>query len=167
MQHILGIDPGLANAGWGVIAVEGANTHFVDCGIIKTQPKQPLEKRLLLLHCTLSQLMERYQPVCVGMEETYSNSNARSSLMLAHARGAMLAAVAAHDIALLHISPRSIKQAISGYGAADKEQMRKMLQLLLPASTQELAQLRHDAVDAVAIALTTNQHYRVLRISGC
>ncbi|MBN8827796.1 MAG: crossover junction endodeoxyribonuclease RuvC [Sphingobacteriia bacterium] len=147
-MRILGIDPGLNNVGWGIIDKNGSKIVFVASGAIKTSSKESLDKRLLHISENIKQVIEAYTPQTVAIEETYVNVNPKSSLVLGIARGAIILTVASLNVPCSYYEPMLIKKTITGSGKADKEQIQKMVRLLLP--TADFA--THDAADALAIA---------------
>lgn len=128
---IIGIDPGLANTGWGVIETRGprARARAYDC--IHTTKEIPLHRRLGIIYAEMEQVIETYHPSCVSIETIYFGSNSRSAIATAHARGAALAACSAAGLALAEYAPLQIKQAVVGTGAADKEQVTYMVRAIL------------------------------------
>lgn len=150
MTRIIGIDPGSHITGYGVIDVVGNKIEHVDCGGIHTNPKMPIEERLQFIHKKISEILEKFQPDSAGVEDVFFAKNAKSSLMLGHVRGVVLLALANHGIPFTALSPREVKQAVCGYGAADKSQVQMMVKTLL--RLKEIA--FEDASDALAIAIT-------------
>ncbi len=147
---ILGIDPGLRCTGWGVIRAEGSRLTGLGCGIIKPDDKAPMAARLGHLAIEIEKLIADWQPDEAGLEEIFVNVNAQSTLKLGLARGAALAALGRANLITGEYKPSQIKQCVTGYGKADKTQMTGMITRLLPGLTIE----RHDAADALAVALT-------------
>lgn len=151
---VLGIDPGLNTTGWGVIQVEGSSLSYFACGTVKSHPKASLPQRIEALHTGLTEILERYQPQEAGMEETFMNTNAASSLKLGHARGALMLTVAMKHIPLAEYSALKVKKSLTGVGKADKAQVMHMVKMLLPGAevTSE------DAADALAVAICHAHH---------
>ena len=149
MTIILGLDPSLACTGWGVIRAEGTRIAHIANGQIATDPKAPMPARLAALQAGLAAVIAAHRPCRAAAEEVFVNRNPQSSLKLAQARGAVLAACGAAGLAVNEHAPRLVKQAVVGTGAAEKAQVQAMLKVLLPAVT--LA--GPDAADALAVAI--------------
>ena len=148
--HILGIDPGSIQTGWGVVALEGRQPRHVASGTFKLGRDKPLTERLVVLHQELGRVLEQHRPVQAAVEEVYSGKNAQSALVLGHARGVALLDLALAGLEIHSYSPSLIKQTVTGQGRADKQQVARMVQLLL-GLRQPLAP---DQADALAVALT-------------
>lgn len=156
MSHatrIIGIDPGLVSTGWGIIDCKGSSLSFVDCGTIAPNAKAPLSERLLELYADLSRIITLYKPTTAAIEETFVTANGASTLKLGQARGALVVTLASHGLPVAEYATRSVKKALVGTGAADKHQVSQMVGVLLPAAREALAACRHDAADALAIAI--------------
>jgi crossover junction endodeoxyribonuclease RuvC len=147
---ILGIDPGLANVGYGVIRTDGVDSELVEFGAITTRPKQAPADRLLAIFNGLKSLTAKHTPEIVIVETLYFAKNTRSAMDVAQARGVALAAVALDVSDVREITPLQIKQALTGYGRADKRQIQRMTQTLL--NLDEPPRPDH-ASDALAAAL--------------
>jgi crossover junction endodeoxyribonuclease RuvC len=148
--RVFGIDPGSIRTGYGCIDTTGRRHRLVACGAIGTSPKLALGERLLAIHSELTELLRRHKPDCVAIENVFHARNARSALVLGHARGvAVLAAVQAGR-PIAEYTPAAIKATIVGYGRADKRQMQGMVKLLLGLDAPPSP---HDAADALAVAL--------------
>jgi crossover junction endodeoxyribonuclease RuvC len=154
MMRIMGIDPGLATMGWGVIEGKANAPEFVAAGIIQTVPEDTLPRRLTLIDEQMEALIAHYQPAAIVFEQLFFAKNVTTALTVGAARGVAIARCARYTQALYEYTPMQIKQAVVGYGKADKQQVQRMIQLLLklPAIIQP-----DDAADAVAAALT---HYQ-------
>ena len=150
-MRILGIDPGLATMGYGVIEAEGQKRKVVQFGTINTRAGSPTPQRLRSIFQGVNQLLDIYAPDDVAFEELFFSKNVTTGIAVAQARGAALAAVAARTDNVYEYTPMQIKQAITGYGGADKGQMQRMVKALL--GMQEIAR-PDDAADALAVALT-------------
>jgi crossover junction endodeoxyribonuclease RuvC len=164
MRHplvILGIDPALQHTGWGVIRVEGSHISHIDSGRISTKPVESMDARLLLLHQKLSDVIDQYQPNVAAIEETFVSGNAQTALALGQARGAILLTLALKAVTVHSYAATLIKKTIAGAGRADKEQVLRMVQLLLPAAKPTSS----DAADALATALCHAQHRKFLALS--
>ncbi|NLT97581.1 MAG: crossover junction endodeoxyribonuclease RuvC [Christensenellaceae bacterium] len=147
---ILGIDPGLALMGYGVVRYENSKLSLVDCGTIVTEAGMPLPRRLNIIHESVRKLIRRHDPDCIACEELFAGKNVTTVIGVAQARGAAMAAAFGTGAALFEYTPMQIKQAVVGYGHADKKQIQEMIRLLLG-----LDQLIRpdDAADAVACAI--------------
>lgn len=150
-MRILGIDPGLATMGYGVIEAERGKYRLVQYGTITTPAGQPMPNRLRAIFQGVNQLMEVFQPDEVAFEELFFSKNITTGMAVSAARGAALVAVAQRTEEIYEYTPMQIKQAVTGYGGADKHQVQHMVKLLL--HMEEIAR-PDDAADAVAVALT-------------
>lgn len=147
---ILGIDPGTATTGYGVIRHEGGNSKLLDFGVILTKPKQPLEIRLEQIHDELAELLQKYRPDEIAVEELFFSNNAKTAMAVGQARGVILLTARKAGLSISEYTPMQVKNAICGYGGADKKQVQKMVQMLL--KIPEIPQ-PDDAADALAIAI--------------
>ena len=147
---IIGLDPGLASTGWGVIRADGNRLSHIANGQIKTNAKMPLPSRLLQIDLELKNVMEEYRPDAAAVEEVFVNKNPQSTLKLGQARGVALLGASRGGILVAEYATRLVKKAIVGTGRAEKEQIQAMLAILLPGV--KLA--GHDAADALAVAIT-------------
>ena len=152
--RIIGIDPGLRNVGWGVIAVAGSRLTYVACGSIKTRADLSLAERLAHIHRGLTALIEAERPDEAAVEETFVNRDPQSALKLGQARGIALAAPALLGLPVAEYAANVVKKTIVGVGHAEKEQVAMMVKMLLPAC--QIAS--PDAADALAVAITHAQH---------
>ena len=148
---ILGIDPGLATLGYGVIEVLGDKRRLVQFGTLNTRAGEPMPQRLLAIFQGMNQLMDIYQPDDVAFEELFFSKNITTGMAVSAARGVALVAVAKRTDNLYEYTPMQIKQAVTGYGGADKHQVQQMVRMLL--GMKEIAR-PDDAADAIAVALT-------------
>ena len=151
---ILGLDPGLGTTGWGIIAAQGNRLSHIANGQIKTDPKMPLAERLYVLDTLLADILTEYNPDGAAVEEVFVNTNAQSTLKLAHARGVVLLAAARRGIVVGEYAARLVKKAVVGTGAAEKAQVHAMVARLLPGVKIAGA----DAADALAVAITHAHH---------
>jgi crossover junction endodeoxyribonuclease RuvC len=159
--RIIGIDPGLRNVGWGVIAVAGSRLTYVACGSIKTRADLSLAERLAHIHRGLTALIEAERPDEAAVEETFVNRDPQSALKLGQARGIALAAPALLGLPVAEYAANVVKKTIVGVGHAEKEQVAMMVKMLLPACQIGSP----DAADALAVAITHAQH-RIARARG-
>lgn len=146
---ILGLDPSLSCTGWGVIRAEGNRLTHVAHGQITTDPKAAMAARLDHLHAAISAAITAHSPDRAAIEEIFLNKNPQSTLKLAQARGAVLAACGRHSLGVSEHAARSVKKAVVGTGAAEKSQVQAMLKVLLPGVKVTGA----DAADALAVAI--------------
>lgn len=143
-----GIDPGSRRTGWGAVRVEGTHARAVDFGVIRLPERLPLADRLMRLHGELGEILRRVEPSRVFLESIFHSKNARSALVLGHARGVAILVAAQSGAALGEISPAEVKRAVTGHGRADKHQVQQMVKVLLGLSVPAAA----DASDALAVA---------------
>ena len=148
---ILGIDPGLATLGYGVIEADNQKRRLIQFGTLTTPAGQPLPQRLRAIYQGMNQLLDIYRPDEVAFEELFFAKNATTGIAVSHARGVALLAVVQRTDALYEYTPMQIKQAVTGYGGADKHQVQAMVKMLL--NMKEIAR-PDDAADALAVALT-------------
>lgn len=146
---VLGIDPGLERLGWAVTTEERGEPRAVAFGCITTLRGEPVEQRLLILQTEVRALVARHAPTVFSIEKLLFQKNVKTAIVVAQARGAVLAVAAETGLLVVEHAPNAVKQAVTGYGAADKRQMQRMVQLLfrLPAPPTS-----DDAADALAIA---------------
>ena len=149
MTVILGLDPSLSCTGWGVIRAEGARLTHVANGQVPTETKAPIAQRLAALQMALADVIETHRPTRAAAEEVFVNKNPQSTLKLAQARGAVLAACGAAGLGVNEHAARLVKKAVVGTGGADKQQVQAMLKILLPGAKIAWA----DAADALAVAI--------------
>ncbi len=147
---VLGIDPGTANTGYGVVASRRGRTVALDGGVIETAAGLPLERRLTAIHARVTELIAEHAPVAVAIEDLYFGANARSAMQVGQARGVVLLAAGQAGLACSSYTPQQIKNAVCGSGRAEKLQVQQMVQRLL--SLTELPQPDH-AADALAVAI--------------
>ncbi len=147
---VLGIDPGTAITGYGLVREDEAGLALVDYGVITTAAGQPLASRLQAIYQGLAAVAREYQPRVAAIEELFFSRNARTALSVGHARGVALLATADAGLTIHEYKPMEIKQAITGYGGADKQQVQEMVRLLLDL---DHVPQPDDAADAVAVAV--------------
>lgn len=150
MKTILGIDPGLASTGWGVLQTDGQRHKRVDSGVISTKAGLPDCDRLLTISNELDILIDRFQPTVCGIETLYFAKNVSSALPVAQARGVMLLCCVRKDVKVCEYTPLIIKQAVVGNGRADKKQVEAMVRMLLNLKDEKFKS--HDS-DALAAAI--------------
>jgi len=147
---ILGIDPGYATVGFGIIQGDRARQQVVQYGAIRTEPGGPLAPRLKQIYQDTCLLIEQFSPDAIAIEELFFNTNVTTGMAVSHARGVLLLAGETMGVPLFEYTPLQVKQAITGYGRAEKKQMMEMVRRLL--NMQQIPK-PDDAADALAIAL--------------
>ena len=150
---VLGIDPGLANTGWGVVEQDGSRLNCIAFGCISTSKEHDLSKRLKKIHDQIDAVITRYHPSCVGIETVWFGVNTQSAFATGQARGAALVACAASGLRVEEFSPKQIKLAIVGAGSAEKEQIQYMVKHFLSLKTEPSPDHAADAL-AAAICFT-------------
>ncbi|MCX7628744.1 MAG: crossover junction endodeoxyribonuclease RuvC [Geminicoccaceae bacterium] len=153
-MRVLGLDPGLRVTGWGVVEARAGRLRFVDCGIVRSSLDDPLPARLAALYDALAAVIATYAPERAAVEETVVNSNPASSLKLGQARGVVLLAAARAGLEVAEYAARTIKRAVTGTGAASKDQVAAMVQHLLAGAREAPP----DATDALAVAICDAHH---------
>jgi len=151
---ILGIDPGIADTGFGIITVSGQAYQAQEYGSIKTHPGDSLAQRLADLEKNLTALIKKYSPDTVAIEELFFAKNAKTAITVAHARGVCLMTAHRAGCIVREFKPTEVKQALVGYGRADKNQIQQMVKMLLSLDSIPKPD---DAADALAIAITCAQ----------
>jgi len=155
MVIVMGIDPGIANTGFGVVRVAGSSMSAVDGGVIETSSDLAPEKRLGRIHAALRELMDWHEPASVGLEDLYFGKNVRSALAVGQARGVAMLAAAERGLSCFDYTPQAVKMAVCGSGGAAKEQVQQMVGVLLglpsPPSSDH-------AADALAVAICHAGH---------
>lgn len=159
-MRILGIDPGTAICGYGLIDKENYSFKVVDYGVIRTEKELAAEKRLAMIYQGVVTLLETFAPAEICVEELFFHANARTVIPVGQARGVVLLAAAHQNVPLFEYTPLEVKQAVVGYGRADKKQVQFMVKTLL--NLKDIPR-PDDAADALAIAICHGQSQRVLR----
>lgn len=149
-MRILGIDPGVATIGFGVIDFSGREYKLVNCGVITTPAHTMLSARLEQIYDDMCQLLELFKPDAVSIEELFFNTNITTGIAVAHGRGVLLLACRKAGVAIYEYTPLQVKQAVVGYGRAEKKQVMDMVRRIcaMPSPPKP-----DDAADAVALAL--------------
>jgi crossover junction endodeoxyribonuclease RuvC len=150
-MRILGIDPGTGILGFGVIEHIRGKSKLVDAGVIRTPVHQPLAERLVTIHDELAQLMDAYSLTAMSVEKLFFARNVTTAISVSHARGVVLLLGQQRSIPIFEYTPMQIKQAVTGYGKADKKQVQEMVRILL--GLQDVPK-PDDCADALAAALT-------------
>lgn len=149
-MRILGIDPGSRRTGWGVLELDGRRTVYVASGTVRLNERHPLAERLLVLSRAVEAVLAEHRPTHGALEQIFTARNARSALVLGHARGVILCALASAGLPLSEYAPTQIKQAVVGVGRAEKAQVQQMVGVLLGRRQT----WQEDEADALAVALT-------------
>ncbi len=160
---ILGIDPGYAIVGVGVVRYEANKFRILEYDAITTPAGMPTPQRLKHIYEQINLFLDKYKPDAVAIEELFFNNNAKTAIAVGQARGVLLVAAANKNIPICEYTPLQIKQAVTGYGRADKSQMQSMVKMLL--------NLNHipkpdDAADALAVAICHAHSYKMNSITG-
>lgn len=149
-MRVLGIDPGIAITGYGVVREVQGDLETLAFGVVRTPSDQPLVQRLQLIYRAVSELAEEWRPTEAAVEELFFSRNVRTAMTVGQARGVALLALANAGLDVAEYTPLAIKQAVTGYGNADKVQMQEMVRLLL--RLEEIPR-PDDAADALAVAI--------------
>jgi crossover junction endodeoxyribonuclease RuvC len=152
---VLGIDPGLANTGYGVVIRDGGRLAALDGGVVQTPPGLALERRLTTLHDAIRGLLDEHQPDAIALEALYFGRNARSAFAVGQARGVVLLAAGQAGVSCADYTPQQVKGAVCGTGRAAKDQVGRMVQALL--SLPDIPAPDH-AADALAVAICHANH---------
>lgn len=155
-ERILGLDPGIARTGFAVVERHGSDTHALVYGCMETPARMQDGDRLLLLRRELDALLTRMPVDRVAIEKLYFSKNVTSALAVGQARGILLAACAERRLPVKEFAPQAVKMSVTGYGAATKQQVQRMVQTLLKLRTLPKPD---DAADALALALTAAHHH--------
>ena len=152
-MRILGIEPGTAIVGFGVIDVDGQKKTIIDAGVIRTPANQELEMRLETIYTEINEIIKANKPEVMVIEQLFFGRNVTTAISVSHARGVMILAGQQAGLKIEEFTPPQIKQALTGTGSADKKQVQEMVKLLL--NLKEVPQ-PDDCADALAAALTYN-----------
>jgi len=147
--RILGIDPGSRATGYGVITKKANQLYYVTCGVIRLGAKYTFNDRLKMIFNGLCEVIEIHKPTVAGVEDVFVAANPRTALKLGHARGVAVLAALHNGMRVYDYTPRMVKQAVVGYGNADKQQVQQMVRVLLQLSASPSS----DAADALAVAM--------------
>ncbi len=154
---ILGIDPGTAITGYGIIDVQGNKLAVVDYGCIRTESNLPLFRRLQIIYKEINRLIEEFKPDHFAIEELFFNKNTRTALAVGQARGVALLSAADAGLEIAEYTPLQVKQAVVGYGRADKGQVQYMVKTILCLNE---APKPDDTADALALAICHSHFYK-------
>ncbi|MFO7916926.1 MAG: crossover junction endodeoxyribonuclease RuvC [Anaerolineae bacterium] len=157
---VLGLDPGLATTGYGLVVGDGRDLDMVSHGVIRTPANTPIGERLVRIHREMSCLLDEYHPDVAAVEELFFCKNVRTAMMVGEARGVLLLALAEAGLEIAEYTPLQIKEGITGYGSAEKGQVQEMVRILLRL---EEVPRPDDAADALAVAIC---HQHAARMSG-
>jgi crossover junction endodeoxyribonuclease RuvC len=146
----LGIDPGTAIVGYAVVEAQGSTLRMLACDVITTPARMPLSQRLQLIYQGLSEIIATHHPQEAAMEELFFAKNARTAMTVGQARGVAMLALANGGLSIAEYTPKQVKQAVTGYGSADKHQVGEMVRILLSLSAVPKPD---DAADAAAVAI--------------
>ena len=149
-MRVLGIDPGTATTGYAVVEETVGRLRMITLGVITTPAKTPLPSRLQTIHNELKEIVAEYEPEAAAVEELFFSRNARTAMSVGHARGVILLTLADSNLPIAEYTPMQIKQAVTGYGNADKHQVQEMVRMLLALSETPRPD---DAADAAAVAI--------------
>ena len=153
----MGIDPGVASTGFGVVGLAGGKMSAVDGGVIESAADEPAERRLARIHEALDELLTWHQPVALALEDVYFGKNVRSAISVGQARGVALLAAGQREVPCFDYTPQAVKMAVCGSGAAAKDQVQRMVGALL--GLPQPPQSDH-AADALAVAICHAGHTR-------
>lgn len=149
-MKVLGIDPGLRNTGFGVIELINKKPYYLTSGVISTVSSANLGERLKTIAQGITEIIEQFKPDIASVEKVFVNVNPKSTLLLGQARGAAITACVLQDVDIVEYTALQVKKSVVGYGHAEKEQVIKMVQLLLSLNGTP----QKDSADALAIAIT-------------
>jgi len=147
--RIIGIDPGLQRMGWGIVDSQGSSLSFVAAGTVRTNSKAQLASRLCELHDGLSEVLHTHMPLEAAVEQTFVNKDAKATLKLGQARGIAMVVPAQAGLPVAEYAPNQVKKTVIGVGHGDKNQIKLMVNMLLPKASFD----SDDAADALAIAI--------------
>jgi crossover junction endodeoxyribonuclease RuvC len=147
---VLGIDPGTARTGYGLVEREGSSLRLIDYGCLETLSTQELPRRLLEIHQAVTELIVTHKPAQLGVERLFFNKNVQTAFAVGQARGVVLLAAAEHGLPVFEYGPHEVKVAVTGYGRADKNQVQRMVQMVLNMPNLPKPD---DAADALAVAI--------------
>jgi len=159
-MFIMGLDPGTAITGYGLVKFNGSKFSLVDCGCVRTIPEFPLSERLQTIYSELTGIIRLYKPEQFAVEELFFNKNARTALAVGHARGVAMLAASNSGLPVFEYTPLQVKQAVTGFGRAEKTQVQYMVKTILALSE---APDPDDVADALAVAICHGQLYSWVR----
>ena len=156
---ILGIDPGIATTGYGLITEKNDRLTYVDGGIITTTPRETAPIRLRIIYSAVKNIISKHRPEALAIEKLFFGANSKTAMAVGQARGMALLAAAEMQLSISEYTPLEVKMAITGYGRADKKQMQQMVKNLLKLS---FLPKPDDAADALAVAICHLHSYKIL-----
>lgn len=154
---ILGIDPGFSVTGYGILKKEGHKAALLDCGYLKMSSSKPLYERIGIFHTVFTQKVLQYNVTSIALETPFLGKNAQNFLKLGYLRGIIYLLVETHKLQLYEFSPREVKQSITGFGGAEKEQVARIILRLFPTL---VAPDKMDVTDALAVTLCCLWHHK-------
>jgi crossover junction endodeoxyribonuclease RuvC len=160
---VLGIDPGTANTGFGVVLANGDRLAALDGGVVVTSGDEPLERRLTHIHAQVSDLITSYEPQAVAIEDLFFGQNARTAFSVGQARGVIMLAAGLRGIPAYSYTPQAVKQAVCGSGRAEKAQVQRMVTRLLSLADEPDSD---HAADALAVAICHANGARMRALVG-
>ncbi len=160
---IMGIDPGFAITGFGIVKYEGNRFSVLDYGAVTTEASMKLSQRLLVLNNSLEELIQKHKPDAVAIEELFFNKNIKTALTVGHGRGVAVLAAARSGVDIFEYTPLQVKQSVVGYGRAEKAQIQQMVKALL---NLKAIPKPDDVADALAVAICHGNSHRMGAILG-
>lgn len=157
-MRILGIDPGIGRAGWGVVDAQDGKVKVIDYGCIETPKEHTLEQRIVTLYDTISKIIAAHQPEALSIESLFFNKNVTTAIAVGQARGVILLAAAQNKMSVTSYTPQEVKIGVTGYGKADKTQVGQMIKMVLGLKAIPKPD---DTADALAIAVTHAFSYKL------
>jgi crossover junction endodeoxyribonuclease RuvC len=157
-MRIIGIDPGTAITGFGVIDTDGSSFSFVDAGVIRTPKEQPMNERLLTVYDEMRELLDEFKPDVMSIELLFFARNVTTAMTVGQSRGIVMLAATQSNVPIYEYTPMQVKQAVTGYGKADKTQIQEMVKTLLKL---DAIPKPDDAADGLAIAITHAGQHRL------
>jgi crossover junction endodeoxyribonuclease RuvC len=157
MMVVMGIDPGVASTGFGVVRATGGKMSAVDGGVIEAPREEPAEGRLVRIHEALAELLTRHEPVALALEDVYFGKNVRSAISVGQARGVILLSAGQRGVPCFDYTPQAVKMAVCGSGSAAKSQVQRMVGTLLGLPQPPKSD---HAADALAVAICHAGHTR-------
>ncbi|MDR2356920.1 MAG: crossover junction endodeoxyribonuclease RuvC [Oscillospiraceae bacterium] len=165
---VLGVDPGIATVGFGVIDAAGGSQRLLRCGVITTSPDMRLARRLKQIYSDIQEIIGAFNPDCMVIEELFFNTNLKTAVSVAHGRGVVILAGETRGVPMYEYTPLQVKQAVTGYGRAEKKQVMDMVRRLL---SMDATPKPDDAADALAVAICharfAGSLINIVEDSGC
>jgi len=157
-MRIIGIDPGTGITGFGIIDAEGTNYKLIDAGVIRTPANTPMSERLNTIYQNITEIIKQHQPAAMSVEKLFFAQNVTTAMTVSQARGVVLLAGEQHGLAVGEYTPLQIKQAMTGYGRAEKQQIQEMVRVLLKLKDIPKPD---DCADALAAAICHAMNIRL------